>query len=81
MMWVAGDGSGTGTVDIFHAVQNLDGSWSPTVNLSEYDNHALGGDLVVDSDGTAHAVWGADGVYYRMRPAAGYWSPPGLSLP
>ncbi len=76
LMWVAFDGSPTGTADIFHAAQNPDGAWSPVVNVSNYDNHAMAGDLVVDSQGTAHAVWAADRLYYRMRPAGGTWATP-----
>ena len=70
------DGTGsTYTHQAFYTAETGDGSWLPAVDLSQYITHINGADMVIDSHGTAHIVWSADGVYYRNRPAGGTWSP------
>lgn len=76
LMWVASDNSPSHRNDVYYAVRNIDGSWSPTVNLSTHDTDVLTGDLVVDSQGTVHVVLIADKLWYRFKPARSEWSEP-----
>ena len=61
--------------DAFYTAETGDGSWLPAVKLSQSGIDMNNADMVIDAQGAVHVVWGAGGVYYRMRPSGGTWSP------
>ena len=73
VLWRGSDTSGY--ADILYTAETGDGSWSPVVNLSEYDGHPGSAAMVIDSHDVVHVAWNGDGVFYRTHPASGSWSP------
>ena len=65
--------------EIYHATQSGSGQWSDPSNVSRsqgiYSSHPR---IVMDSNGTAHAVWSESDfdVYYAERSPGGIWSDP-----
>lgn len=69
----------TGNRDVFYRQRNINGTWTPTQNLSNnsINNSASTQNMIVDDLGTVHVVWSAGmDVIYTSRPVGGNWSAP-----
>ncbi|HIC88601.1 MAG TPA: hypothetical protein EYP04_04265, partial [Anaerolineae bacterium] len=70
-----------GNADIYYAVRDPAGIWGPNLRVND-DGGSMGQydpDLVVDSLGNVHLIWGdyrnGNGdIYYAYKPAGGVWS-------
>jgi Tol biopolymer transport system component len=69
VMWRQRGGGG-----VFYTAETSSGTWLPAEKLSQAGASIENAEMVIDARDTVHVIWGADGVYYRMRPAGGTWS-------
>ena len=71
--------------DVWYVSKPSNSAWSKPENITSADKPSGGLGMVVDADGTVHAVWSDDRAYrrggkYRSRSPDGSWSPASLLL-